>query len=420
MAAKTDSKIPQIRFKGFEGEWEEKAFLEVTTKIGSGKTPRGGDSSYVATGVPLLRSQNITNNSVNLNKVAFITEETDLEMANSRVKENDVLLNITGASIGRSAVYRYSNFANVNQHVCIIRPTENYCSSFFQLHLASTKGQKKIDNNQAGGAREGLNFQQIGGMSFDYPSFEEQNQIGWYFKELDGMIGLHQRKHGKLVTLKQAMLQKMFPQNGATTPEIRFKGFSEPWVEKTLGDLFPIKSAARVHKNEWTESGVPFFRSSDVVSAFKGKINTEAFISCELYEELSAKVGRIKKGDMLVTGGGSIGVPYLVPSDDPLYFKDADLLWFKIRESVDSYFLYTFFSSAPFGRYVKSISHIGTIAHYTVEQAKVTPLVAPSEMAEQAKIGTYFRQLDTLISKHATQLEKLKQLKSACLEKMFV
>ena len=202
-------------------------------------------------------------------------------------------------------------------------------------------------------------------------------------------------------------------------PRIQFKGFLGEWEEKALGDLFPITSAARVHKNEWTKSGVPFFRSSDVVSHFKGNENNKAFISHELYQELSAKVGRIKKGDMLVTGGGSIGIPYLVKTDEPLYFKDADLLWFKIRDAVDSHYLYTFFSSELFRRYLRSISHIGTIAHYTVEQAKGTPLGLPKTTPEQTQIGRYFRELDGLIGLHQRKHDKLVTLKKAMLQKMF-
>lgn len=211
----------------------------------------------------------------------------------------------------------------------------------------------------------------------------------------------------------------MTAQTDSKVPRIRFGEFSRDWHEKTFGELFPITSAARVHKNEWTKSGVPFFRSSDVVSHFKGEANAKAFISVELYEELSAKVGRIIKGDMLVTGGGSIGIPFLVKNDDPLYFKDADLLWFKIREAVDSRYLYTFLSSNPFRRYLKSISHIGTIAHYTVEQAKGTPVTLPRDPDEQTKIGEYFRELDSLIGLHQRKHDKLLALKKAMLQKMF-
>jgi type I restriction enzyme, S subunit len=211
----------------------------------------------------------------------------------------------------------------------------------------------------------------------------------------------------------------MAEQTKMKVPEVRFKGFFEEWEVMTLGELLPITSAARVHKNEWTESGVPFFRSSDVVSNYKGNENKKAFISHELYRELTGKIGRVKIGDILITGGGSIGIPYLIDSDDPLYFKDADLLWLKIGEDINCHFLYTFFSAQPFRQYVRSISHIGTIAHYTVEQAKSTPIGFPKINEEQHQIGTYFQELDQMIGLHQRKHEKLVTLKKAMLKKMF-
>ena len=211
----------------------------------------------------------------------------------------------------------------------------------------------------------------------------------------------------------------MVDQTARKVPAIRFNGFVKDWKEKTFGDIFSITSAARVHKNEWQKSGVPFFRSSDVVAHFKGTENTKAFISRDLYDALSAKVGLVKSGDILVTGGGSIGIPYLVESDDPLYFKDADLLWFKVRETADSNCIYWFLCSHSFRMYLSGISHIGTIAHYTVEQAKGTPANLPSDLCEQTQIGAYFRELDKLTKLHQRKHEKLAALKKAMLQKMF-
>lgn len=211
----------------------------------------------------------------------------------------------------------------------------------------------------------------------------------------------------------------MAEQTQSKVPEIRFSGFEGAWDDTTLGDSLPITSAARVHKDQWTKSGVRFFRSSDVVSNYKGKENEKAFISHELYRELTDKIGRIHRGDILVTGGGSIGIPYLVDTDEPLYFKDADLLWLKVRDALDSKFLYIYFSSRPFRKYVKSISHIGTIAHYTVEQAKSTPIKLPAEFDEQILIGKHFAKLDAMISQHQRKHAKLVALKKAMLQKMF-
>ncbi|CNL05691.1 type I restriction enzyme, S subunit [Yersinia aldovae ATCC 35236] len=201
-------------------------------------------------------------------------------------------------------------------------------------------------------------------------------------------------------------------------PEIRFKGFGGEWVENNLGELIDIRSAARVHKEQWTEAGVPFFRTSDVVSIYKGQENTKAYISHEVYNDLSEKIGKVTKDDLLITGGGSIGIPYLVPNDDPLYFKDADLLWLKNNKKFNGYFLYTFFFSAPFKKHIKGISHTGTIAHYTIEQAKATPINTCYD-EEQTQIGNYFQKLDALINQHQQKHDKLRNIKKSMLEKMF-
>ncbi|WP_428944283.1 restriction endonuclease subunit S [Pantoea sp. FN060301] len=201
-------------------------------------------------------------------------------------------------------------------------------------------------------------------------------------------------------------------------PGIRFEGFSGEWIENNLGELIDIRSAARVHKEQWTDAGVPFFRTSDVVSIYKGQENTKAYISYEIYQDLSEKIGRVKKDDLLITGGGSIGIPYLVPNNNPLYFKDADLLWLKNNKKFNGYFLYTFFFSECFKKHIKSISHTGTIAHYTIEQAKATPINTCDD-EEQTQIGNYFQKLDELINQHQQKHDKLNNIKKAMLGKMF-
>ena len=209
MFPKEGASVPEIRFKGFTDDWEQRKLGDITVKIGSGKTPSGGKSAYVENGIPLIRSQNVNGDKVDFADIVFIDEATDESMANSRVYTNDVLLNITGASIGRSAVYKGLESANVNQHVCIIRPTEGYQPDFIQLNLSSDNGQKQIDASQAGGGREGLNFQEIGKMQFSFPSLNEQKYIGRYFNNFDNLITLHQRKYEKLLDVKKAFLEKM-------------------------------------------------------------------------------------------------------------------------------------------------------------------------------------------------------------------
>ena len=201
-------------------------------------------------------------------------------------------------------------------------------------------------------------------------------------------------------------------------PKLRFKEFDGDWTSKQLGKIIGISSASRVFKEQWQDSGVPFFRTSDVVSIFKNKENEKAYISLELFEELAKKSGKIKQGDLLVTGGGSIGIPYLVPNDQPLYFKDADLLWMKSSGIVEGSFLYNFFISPKFREYLKSISHTGTISHFTIEQAKATPFGFPSK-EEQTKIASFLSNVDEKISQLTQKLELLSQYKQGMMQKLF-
>ena len=201
-------------------------------------------------------------------------------------------------------------------------------------------------------------------------------------------------------------------------PRIRFKGYTEAWEQRKFGEITELKSASRVHKGEWTTEGVPFYRSSDVMAAINGTENDKAFISEELYEKLSSVSGKLEEGDILVTGGGSVGNPYIVPDNAPLYTKDADLLWIKNQGKFNPYFVYEFFLSPSFRSYLGSISHVGTIAHYTITQLSDTPISMPS-VEEQDKIGEYFQVLDHLITLHQRKCDETKILKKYMLQNMF-
>ena len=154
------------------------------------------------------------------------------------------------------------------------------------------------------------------------------------------------------------------------------------------------------------------------MTAINGTENEKAFISEELYEKLSKVSGKLEEGDILVTGGGSVGNPYIVPDNKPLYTKDADLLWIKNKGKFHPYFLYEFFFSPTFRNYLGSISHVGTIAHYTITQLSDTPIGLPI-FEEQKEVGEYFQSLDRLITLHQRKCDQTKNLKKYMLQKMF-
>ena len=186
--------------------WEVKKIKHVTSKIGSGITPLGGGSNYIDGGIPLLRSQNIHFDRIDLNDVARISEFTHNSMKNSKVRKGDVLLNITGGSLGRCFYVDSNEEMNVNQHVCIIRPNKKINTIFLNMLLASEIGQKQIWFFQQGGGREGLNFQAIKNFYLPLPDLEEQQKIAIYLDKQAAKID-------QAIALKTARDLCKIPQN---------------------------------------------------------------------------------------------------------------------------------------------------------------------------------------------------------------
>ncbi|HFT4558883.1 TPA: N-6 DNA methylase [Klebsiella pneumoniae] len=195
-------KIPTI--------WNTVKLGDYTSKIGSGITPKGGSKAYVEQGIPLLRSQNILHGKLKLDDVAFISNVQHNKMKNSQLQERDVLLNITGASIGRCAVLPNNfNVGNVNQHVCIIRTSQKLQPEFCGIFLNSHFGQKQIWNLQAGGNREGLNFQQIRSFEIHLPPLNEQKRIVEIFNAIDTKLDLIEQLEFETQNLKKGLMQKL-------------------------------------------------------------------------------------------------------------------------------------------------------------------------------------------------------------------
>ena len=206
-------------FPGVQWRVENVYIGELTTKVGSGVTPRGGEAVYKTEGHPFVRSQNVGLGNLLLDDIAFIDEETHLRQKNTELQFNDVLLNITGASIGRSAlVDKQIVGGNVNQHVCIIRTKENLVPSFICSFLLSNYGQRQIDSFQAGGNRQGLNFEQIKSIKITIPSKDEQIKIAKLLRAIDERIATQNKIIDKLQSLIKGVAQNVARNN---KPNIR-------------------------------------------------------------------------------------------------------------------------------------------------------------------------------------------------------
>ena len=162
-----------------------------------------------------------------------------------------------------------------------------------------------------------------------------------------------------------------------------------------------VTSVKRIHQSDWTDSGVRFLRARDIVAESKNEeVSEPLFISQEKYDEYSAISGKVEKGDLLVTGVGTIGVPMLINSEEPLYFKDGNIIWFKNKNTIDGRFFYHSFNGLNIQKFIKESAGTGTVGTYTIETGKKTPINLPPQKEEQEKIGLYFSNLDNLITLH--------------------
>ena len=409
-------KAPKLRFKEFSGDWEKKKIGEITTKVGSGKTPKGGNSVYTDSGVIFLRSQNVLNGKLNLSDVAYITEEINSTMKSTEVYGDDILLNITGASIGRSCnVPKNFPKANVNQHVCIIRLNEHYNSNFIMNQIISEKVQRQIDSYQAGGNREGLNFEQIKSIKVDSTCIEEQEKIASFFSLIDDKISLQGEKLEMLKDYKRGMMQKIFSR------ELRFKdddGRDYPeWEHKKLNRI--VERITR--KNKGTICTLPL-----TISAQYGLVDQVTFFNKTVASANLEGYYLLEKGEFAYNKSYSTGYPFGAIKRLDRYDRgvlSSLYICFSILEGVDSDFLVQYFETSCWHKEISMIAVEGARNHgllnISVSDFFETYHWIPC-YDEQVKIGEFLGKIDEKINKEQEKLDSLNEYKKGLLQKMFV
>ena len=415
MKEPTDSNVPQIRFKGFAEEWAEFTL----DNLGVATSGTSIESEFKSNGIfKVISIGSYAENSTYTDQGIRVdltnkTRERVLNEGDLTMVLNDKTA--SGRIIGRVLLIPTGHAFIYNQRTQRIEPyLDKFLPNFLYQLLNAPLIRLKIINQSQGNTQIYVNWSSIKKSIYLLPKLEEQTQIGGYFREVDRLIGLQQRKHDKLVTLKKAMLHAMFPQPGTTTPEIRFKGFSGEWVEKKLGELCEIvgggtpSTAIREYWGgdiDWyspTEIGDEVYASGSVK-----KITQVGLTKC------SAKMLPPRR-TILFTSRAGIGDMAILIKEGCTNQGFQSLV---LYDDVDPYFMFSM------GHLIKchalKYASGSTFLEVSSKQLGKMEVLLPNEK-EQQKIGTYFRTLDSLISQHAIQLQKLKQLKSACLEKMFV
>ena len=281
----------------------------------------------------------------------------------------------------------------------------------------------ELNRFATGQAQPGLSVDVLKSVPCAIPRDEgEQQKIADCLTSLYEVIAAQGRKVEALKAHKRGLMQQLFPREGETRPRLRFPEFRDAaeWITRPLGELMVIGSSRRVHESDWTTAGVPFYRAREIVAIGKGEPINPLFISEALYAEFSGFTGEIEEGQLLVTGVGSIGIPYLVKSDDRFYFKDGNIIWLKNSQAdLSGGFLFRLFEAEYVKSQIATMAGIGTVGTYTIENAKRTLAVFPVDKCEQQRIADCLSSLDTQITAESNRLAALKIHKQGLMQQLF-
>ena len=392
---------PKIRFKGFEGEWKTSTIGDFTTSF-SGGTPTAGASEFYGGNIPFIRSGEIHESKTEL----FLTE-AGLNNSSAKVVEKGTLLYaLYGATSGEVGISKIRGA--INQAILAIYPNKTVDKRFLANYLQSHK--QKIVGELLQGGQGNLSGALVKSISVTYPNNREQQTISDYVDSLDSQISAATSRLASLKQMKAASLQAMFPQEGETVPKIRFKGFEGEWNISRLGDFStsfsggtPTAGVAEFYGGE-----IPFIRSGEI-----HENRTELFLTEAGINNSSAKV--VEKGTLLYAlygaTSGEVGISKIKGA------INQAILAIYPNKSVNKIFLSNYLQLKKqriVGEFLQGGQ--GNLSGALVKSILVT---YPS-LEEQQAIASYFTSLDRQISLQSQRLEKLKQIKSAYLDKMFV
>lgn len=397
---------PQIRFKGFEDEWRSLRLQEIGNTFSglSGKTKEDfghGNARFVT-------YLNVFNNPISCEKQL---DRIEIDNAQNQVKYGDVFFTTsseTPEEVGMSSIW-LSNIPNVylNSFCFGFRPSITFDYSYFAYFLRSRAFREQMIVLAQGISRYNISKVKALALPVAFPSEKEQNSLGKFFTYVDEMIAEAEREIRRLEKMKQASLQKMFPRPGATTPEIRFAGFSEPWVIRPVGSCF----------GEGTERGG--FNNLLSVGITRGVYPTEDFIKTVTVKDFS-NYKTVHENDIVYNSmrmwQGASGFSLFNGIVSPAYtvLTPKENIW-------SPFFAYLF--KLPWAIKIFEANSQGlTKDTWNLKYPAISLIkfAVPAELKEQIYIAKYFLQLDDLLKSKRQKLAKLRNIKQACLDKMFV
>ena len=398
-------KVPELRFKGFTDDWEERKLSDIADRFDNLRVPitasdrKPGDTPYYGANGIQDYVEGFTHNG------EFILVAED------------------GANDLKNYPVQYVNGKVwVNNHAHVLQGKKTITDNKFLMNAIKNFN---IEPFLVGGGRAKLNADVMMKLNILLPTFVEQEKIGSLFSLLDKTIALHQRKLDLLKEQKKGFLQKMFPKNGAKIPELRFEGFSDDWEERKLGEITEYIKGFAFKSKDYKKSGYRIIRVSDLGKESIKNSNDSIFTSEEI--AIQQKKYKIKQDEIIITTVGSkaemkesaVGRPIII-SESLGYLLNQNLVKIYGKENYSNYFIYSQLLQPRYSDYISMIQRgNANQANIAINDLWEFQILIP-EIEEQQKIGSFFKHLDDTIALHQRKLDLLKKQKKGLLQKMFV
>ena len=378
------AKVPSIRFAGFTDPWEQRKLGELYEKNDERNTFGLGAERTLSIATMTFNSEGNGADASSLPnyKVIRVGDAAFEGHSNKSFAYGRFVVNAVADGI-------------MSPRFSCLRPKNSYPVRFWKYYIHSEQVMRDIlvRATKSGTMMNELVIDDLFKQSIAVPQEAEQQAIGYFFSHLDTLITLHQRKYDKLVIFKKSMLEKMFPKDGESVPEIRFAGFTDPWEQRKLGDVAPLQRGFDLPVNQMTPGPYPVVMSNGI-----GGWHSKYMV----------------KGPGVVTGrSGTIGSLHYIEQN---FWPHNTSLWVTSFNGNEPRFIYWLYASIGLERF-GSGSGVPTLNRNDVHDLRVG---FPCDVAEQRRIGTFFSRLDTLITLHQRKLELLQNIKKSLLDKMFV
>lgn len=413
---KETKKAPAIRFRDFTDDWEQRKFGELY-KVNSGYAFRYED--YCLDGVALINGESIQHGVIDGTNLNYLPQNFLNEFSEFTLKEGDIVLGlnrpVTNGQLKMARISKQYNNSLLYQRAGKITLKKKMDENFSYV-LLSNEILKYTVKEAVGSDQPFISTSKLSDWNMNIPdNIQEQKSIGTFFASLDKAITLHQRKLDQLKTLKKYFLQNMFPAKGEKVPRIRFKGFTGDWEQRKLGELAEIIGGGTPDTNNkiYWNGDINWYAPAEIVHQIYLN-SSERKITEEGYNNSSAKMLPI--GTVLFTSRAGIGKTAILTKEGCTNQGFQSIVPHKGK--LDSYFIFS--RTEELKNYGEKVGAGSTFVEVSGKQMANMRLMMPTTMKEQQQIGTYFENIDHLVTLHQRKLNQLQTMKKFMLQNMFI